>query len=87
MAIKDYVEAQGAAMQAGKLREGARTISALMPEDVVQGMVKEAERLEEDVRSWCAAQECPKEAEALAHRRFWELDTRGKLVTGSAVQA
>lgn len=87
MAIQDHLEAQGAVIQAHKLREGAGAISALMQSHVVQDMIKEAERLEGDVRAWCAEQECPGAADALAHRRFWELDTQGNLLERSAVPA
>lgn len=87
MAVKDYMEAQGAVIEARKLRQGSSTIATLLPAHVAQAMAREAERLEGEVREWCEHQECPQEAEALAYRRFWELDTLGKLVRRSAVAA
>ena len=80
MAIKDYVEAQGAVLRVKDLRRGLQAISVLIPAHLKEGMVREAERLEAEVAAWCNAQECPKEAEAIAHRRFWELDTQGRLL-------
>lgn len=86
MAIANYVEAQGAVMRARQLRQGAGVVSILMTRELQQGMVLEAERLEGEVRQWCSEQECPEEADALAHRRFWELDVQGRLLR-SAVAA